>query len=205
MYGLWKNSTVAVSLALALGAIPAVAGVKVDNMIYNNAMYSSGVNGEFPDGWSAVYHKVMPQWKKSADGKSRSVLFVNHGENAASSDVRAFSSLYIQPGEQYRFRVKIRTKGVTRGRLSFVAFAPGWNGSFGIEKTLPENSDWITLDEVHTASTGRGNIYSFALYLSGFKGEVEIAAPEVLPESEKAIANAYYVSDVFPVLLQTCN
>ena len=146
MYGLWKNSTAAVSLALALGAIPAVAGVKVDNMIYNNAMYSSGVNGEFPDGWSAVYHKVMPEWKKSADGKSRTVLFVNHGENAASSDVRAFSSLYIQPGEQYRFRVKIRTKGVTRGRMSFVAFAPAGTVRSGLKnrcRKIRTGSRWM--------------------------------------------------------------
>lgn len=169
------------------------------NMIFNSNMYSSGINGEFPDGWSAVYHMNMPEWKQSADGKSRTAIFVNNTDRRMNSDIRAFSSLYIEPGEKYRFRLKIRTRNFTAGRLSFVAFAPGWNGSFGIEKTLPENTDWITLDEVCTASTGRGNIYSFAIHFSGFKGEVEVANPEVLPESEKAVAGARYVRDEFPV------
>ncbi|MBP5638957.1 MAG: hypothetical protein J6X55_05745 [Victivallales bacterium] len=103
------------------------------------------------------------------------------------------------PGESYRFRIRIRTKGLKCDDCGFVAFGPGWNKSFGIQRKFPENTDWVTLDEVHQATTERSRIYSFAIYVSRFRGELEVAAPEIIPVSEKAVANAHYVREDKPL------
>ena len=57
------------------------------NMIYNSRMVSSGVNGDFPDGWSMVEHPTKPIWKPTSDGLGRTALFVNNGEGVSSCDI----------------------------------------------------------------------------------------------------------------------
>ena len=196
------NDTFKKSVISAFVLLVAITGLWAEerNMIYNSRMASSGVNGELPDGWSKVDHPTKVLWKPTEDGKGRTALFVNNGSRVSSCDIRAFSSLYIVPGESYRFRIRIRTKGLECDDSGFVAFGPGWNKSFGIQRHFPENTDWVTLDEVHEATTERSHIYSFAIYVSKFRGELEVAAPEIIPVSEKAIANARYVREDRPLL-----
>ena len=196
------NNALKKRLICALVLLTAITALFAEgrNMIFNSQMQSSGVNGDFPDGWSAVIHPIKVLWKPTDDGKGRTALFVNNGERVSSCDIRAFSSLFIVPGETYRFRIRVRAKGFKCGDSGFVAFGPGWNGSFGINRKFPENTDWVTLDEIHTASTGRGSIYTFAIYVNNFRGELEVANPEIIPVSEKAVAGARYVREDKPLI-----
>ena len=186
---------------VSLMLVAAFCTGETNNLIYNSRMVCTSLDGRFPDGWSPTVSSHPVLWKPTEDGRGRIACFVNRtGASGVSCSVRAYSSLRIVPGEAYRFRLKIRTRDFHCGAGGFVAFGPGWNGSFGIEKdSLPANTGWTTIEKVCLATTGRGSIYSFAIYANNFTGELEVAKPEILPDSGKAQAEAFVIGEAPPL------
>ncbi len=166
------------------------------NLVFNSEMLANEKVGNLVDGWSLTRSMPEVRWRNASPlKKGRSALFSNPGTvRDGKGDIRMFAGLFLEPGEQYRFKVWVRTKDFHCGNTGFVAFGPGWNGSFGIQG-FPENSDWHLVDEVHTASKDYGKLFSFTLYAEGYSGEIEFAAPQIYPESPAARANVYSVRE----------
>ena len=186
-------------VAALLIILTAVTGIhaktkKIPNMVINSKMVCTGVNGKHPDDWTQRKTVTPVVYRNNAPGGGRSVLFANPGKiRNGCADARAFFSLMIEPGEDYRFKVWVRTKNF-KGNAGFVMFGPGWRGSSGITK-FPKNSNWHIVEAVRKAKIGRGRIFTFALYAHNFSGEIEFAKPGIYPESPAAKVNAYVVRE----------
>lgn len=163
-----------------------------ESVLANSRMLASGINGDFPDGFTPKENPTPTIWRKYKPNNGRSALFRHlTPDRGGICDVRGDACLYMVPGEQYLFRIWVRTKNYHCGTTGFVAFAPGWVSEFGF-RGFPENSDWHCEEHIATAPLDKGKMFSFAIFADRFDGELEVAAPEILPYSEGAKADGFF-------------
>jgi hypothetical protein len=187
--GLMKSFVAMVSVALA--SCMACAAVSMgENMIVNGRLELEQV--EIPLHWepsaSAQVGKDMLYESSGGPNGIPCARFVNNGDKPKSFILRQYRYTLV-PGAKYRLSAQIRTRGFS-GDGGLLVVNAGWRKTVGITG-FAANSDWKfrTQDVIAPESTDL-KVYSVAIHLDSFRGEIAFADLKLEPLDEAACAGS---------------
>jgi len=176
--------------AVAVSGMACAAVRMGENMIVNGRLELEQV--EIPLHWepsaSAQVGKDMFYESSGGPNGIPCARFVNNGDKPKSFILRQYRYTLV-PGAKYRLSAQIRTRGFS-GDGGLLVVNAGWRKTVGITG-FAANSDWKfrTQDVIAPESTDL-KVYSVAIHLDSFRGEIAFADLKLEPLDEAACAGS---------------